>query len=211
MSYYYNYYIGYEKDGKLYPLGPFNALRKDKFLPVLYRSRSFASDLYEDFNVIPKDMYSDELKKALIDSEAFEDEEEYFKSYPNPQYLYFSELGSSDFIKTGYFLIEDIVEYEKNDHDTDGIFYDYLTPTLYAAKAANELTFGKPEKKTDAGGYDYVPSAASDYSYFAYPDYHCKEYETYCIQEALHSMINSVYINEEKDGDIKFVVIETEG
>ena len=47
MSYYYNYYLGYVKDGRVFSLGPFDYSGKLKAL--LSRSRSFASDLHDRF------------------------------------------------------------------------------------------------------------------------------------------------------------------
>ena len=48
MSTYYDFYLGYKKeDGLIYPLGPFDD--KGRFFSIFYRSRSFVSDLYQDF------------------------------------------------------------------------------------------------------------------------------------------------------------------
>ena len=38
MSYYYNYYIGYKKDNKIYPLGPYDC--NGNLKPVISKSSS---------------------------------------------------------------------------------------------------------------------------------------------------------------------------
>lgn len=64
MSYYYNYYIGYRTpDGKIYPLGPFDA--NGVIHPALCRSRSYASALHHDFSCIPEEDVTNELRKHL--------------------------------------------------------------------------------------------------------------------------------------------------
>ena len=63
MSYYYNYYVGYKKDGKIYPWGPYNA--NGKLEPMVSRSRSFASDLHEEFYAVSDKEVSEELRKEF--------------------------------------------------------------------------------------------------------------------------------------------------
>ncbi len=62
MSWYVSYYIGYRtKDGKIYPLVPFDSFGKLK--SILTRSRSFASDLWDDFRSVSLKDTTDELRK----------------------------------------------------------------------------------------------------------------------------------------------------
>ena len=63
MSYYYSYYAGYKYDGKIYPLGPFNCF--GKLRAIVEKSRSFASDLHNDFYDVPDDAASDELRERF--------------------------------------------------------------------------------------------------------------------------------------------------
>lgn len=206
MSYYYDYYIGYRKKGEdediVYPLGPYDY--QGKLKSVLCKSRSFASDLHEDFTRISNDKVTKELLNAL----EWEDTKGAIIKY-----LSVKDLGSSDFIKTGYFLIKDIETYYKyKDECSIGdldIFYDKLTPELYALKMQNELAFNVQEAPItkDDEGYEVETHLCRDYAFFSYPDYSSKEYEIFVIKNAL-----SVYDTYDyKTEDIEFVIIETEG
>ena len=76
MSYYYNYYIGYQTpDKKIYPIGPFDA--KGNIHSALTRSRSFASNLHDEFYYINEKSVTDELIDAL--GYAWEGEEKKFE------------------------------------------------------------------------------------------------------------------------------------
>lgn len=170
MSYYYNYFIGYILEGKIYPLGPYTANGKRR--DVVSRSRSFASDLHEDFYVIRDEMISDELRKDY-EYETYEGE----KEMPRLKYLRVSELPKESYIRKGYFLIKDVVLYEEGDGDSDELFYDRISPTVYAGMMKNEITFGKPADEYDAEGEKIERHSAGDYMYYAYPNYFSKEYE----------------------------------
>ena len=199
MSYYYNYYIGYEHDGKIYPLGPYDC--NNKIRDAISKSRSFASNLHDDFCSVPENMISDELRKE------FEYEDWNGNKTVDVKYLPISELPEGSFIKRGYFLISDVKAYEEND-DTFDLFYENLNPTLYAAKLQNELTFGKPGPKKDCEGEEYTEPSASDFMYYAYPDYNCKEYEAHIIRTFANSLGD---YNSSLPKGYKLVVLETEG
>ena len=199
MSYYYNYYIGYSHDGKLYPLGPYTA--KSKLKSVVSKSRSFASDLHESFFPIREEMISDELRKE------FEYTDWDGKKRVDVEYLEYDKLPSDNFVKSGYFLIDDVKRYEE-DHDSENLFYDHLTPTVYLAMANNEIKFGKPGPVKDDFDEEYVPKAASDYMYFSYPDYHGKEYEVFVIKAAADILWDWGYGLPEGS---KLVILKTEG
>lgn len=197
MSYYYNYYIGYKKDNKIYPLGPYSC--DWKINEVLSRSRSFASDLHNDFKNIPSEMISSELRRD------FEYEDFNGKKTVDVKYLEIDKMPDDNFIKSGYFLIEDICSYIK-DKDTEDIFYEHLDPEVYTMKLQNELKFGKPKTKYDAEGNPFPNYFCEDYAYFAYPDYNCKEYESFIIKQQAYIY---EYTNAVKDAEI--VILETEG
>ena len=199
MSYYYNYYIGYSHDGKICPLGPYDAFGKLRC--VLSRSRSFASDLHEDFRDVPEGMISDELRKE------FEYENWEGRKEIDVRFLEYENLPGDDFIRKGYFLIEDVAEYEK-EHDSEGLFYDCLSPTVYHAKAANEMKFGRPGPLKDCEGEEYIPKAAADYMYYSYPDYRSKEYEVFLIKTVADILFESGWKMPEGS---KIVILETEG
>ena len=185
MSYYYNYYIGYKtKENKIYPLGPYDAF--GKMHSVFYRSRSFASDLHEDFRRVQDEQITEELAKEF----AYEDWNGE-KKVQQLKYLPSSELPSGNFIKRGYLLSDDINEYEKTGDSWD-LFYDFMTPAVYLMRLQNELVFGSPVKKEKKDDEDWEDAGdekrpCSDYSYFAYVDLGSKEYEVHMLQLALQA------------------------
>lgn len=209
MSYYYNYYIGYESNGKIYPLGPYDCfgnLRK-----VISRSRNFASDLHYDFSKVPEKKISDELRKE------FEYEDYNGKKTCEVKYLYMSNLPSSDYMKSGYFLIEDVQRYEEFKRDGIGVydfdgFYDWLEPLVYIGKLQNEKQLGAPTVKKNDFGEEYIPKSAADYMYYMYPDYESKEYEVSLLLQAISSLdLDSYKVENKINEDARLVVLETEG
>lgn len=176
MSWYYSYSIGYrDKNGILFPIGPFN--HKGKLRPILEKSRSFTSHIYERFYPVKPEAISDELMKAWY-SDLFEDtvKEELYVSY-----LPISELSDKPVERRGYFLTEDIESYLKGG-DTWEIFYDYLEPEIYAMRVESELKFGPPKPKKDMDGGDITPHSVSEYSYFSFIDYNSEEYDEYRLK-----------------------------
>ncbi len=176
MSWYYNYRLGYMKDGKIYPLAPFDAA--GKWHDVFYRSRSFTSDLHEKFWPIKEEMVTDEFKKGFPWYEEASESEKGLVTY-----LPLKDLPTGSYIKSGYFLLEDIKAYEEY-HGTDDIFYDSLTEKEYLRLMKNELLFGKPQEKEDDFGETYTPKSCADYAFYAYPDYFCEEYEAFLLRTA---------------------------
>ena len=183
MSWYYTYYIGHKKaDGKIHLLGPYNA--DGKLRPALERSRSYASELYKDFYIPKEDELSDQVKQK-------------FKGYIEDRLLSvlsYKDLGSTDFIKTGYFLIDSVNRYLQTKGDLDkyeveGLFYDSLTPEAYAGKMVAEVNKTDiPKVKYDWDGEETEFHPYTDYMYFAYPDYDCIEYETFLLKNACQMM-----------------------
>lgn len=198
MSYYYNYYIGYRKDGKFYPWGPYN--RFGKIVPALSKSRSFASTLHNYFVPIEDKAVSDELRAQ------FEYTDWQGKKRVDVKYLEVDKLPVEDYIKRGYFLIDEVQNYS-SDFDWFDEFSAPLTPEVYAAKVQHELTFGKNQPRKDEDGFEYTEPNASDYMYFAYPDYNSQEYEAAYIHQVASSLWD---YNLESEG-AEFVILETEG
>ena len=198
MSYYYSYYLGYEKDGKIYPFAPYDCF--GHFKPVIECSRSFASELHNRFSVIPKEQYSDELTKQF-EYKTWNGETE----VEEVKICKLDDLPTGSYIKRGYFLIEDVKKYER-DNNPEDLFYDYLTPTVYAAMAANEVQFGKPQPRKNDFDEEYTPHTASDYMYYAYIDYHCEEYEAYVLHRE-----STIYDYGCLPADANIVIIMTEG
>ena len=198
MSYYYNYYVGYMFGGKMYPWGPYTA--KGEIVPVLSISRSFASDLHEDFWRVEDEMLSDELRKE------FEYDDWNGEKRVDVKYLNVKELPHGSYIRKGYYLIEDVKAFEADeDGDFDG-FYDSVNPTVYVVMLDNEIKFGKPKRMKDDYGEWYYPKSASDYMYYAYPDYNSREYEAFILRFVVEAMRD---YNLPKDTE--YVILETEG
>ena len=196
MSYYYNYYIGYKFDGKVYPFGTYNS--KGHIVDVLSKSRSFASDLHNRFYTVTKEMYSEELVNDFT---------WYYENDFNLElkYLPITELPIGSYIKKGYFLLEDIEKYEK-ENDTWDIFYDYLDPITYNRYLDNELKFGKPVELEDVDGEKYTKSM-SNYAFYAYPDYSSEEYESWFLRE----VASNYEYNRDLPEGAELVILETEG
>ena len=201
MSHYYNYFIGYRSGGKFYPLGPYDSF--GKLRNVVSKSRSFASDLHKYFNPIHIDDYSEELLKE------FSYETYKGKEVAEVKYLPIEYLTDESFVKSGHFLIKDVMQYEKSLKDDctwfDG-FYDCLTPTVYNAMLEHELKFGKPKPIKDEFGEECQPKSVTDYMYYSYPDFHGKEYESLLIREASYMLKSS-----KLPTDAEIVALETEG
>lgn len=202
MSYYYNYTIGYELEGKIYPLGPYTSF--GKLRDVVSRSRSFASDLYELFYPIPDEKVSDELRKQ------FE-----YTNWNNEtvmqdvKYLYLDNLPQGRPIKSGYFLITDVQMYEEGVSPFDGeLFYEHLTPTTYAARCVSEAKFGPPKPQKDCEGFEIPVHPASDYMFYAYLDTSSEEYEAQLIRDAADILTNDGW---DLPKGARCVILETEG
>lgn len=204
MSWYYTYYVGFEREGKIYPFGPYTA--EGKLRPVISRSRSFASDLHNRFYDISKEMVSEEFRNEFLkDSEG--DEEEELRDLAYLSYLPIDELPKGDYVKRGYFLIDEVEKYEKD--PSDAYMTSPISPVIYAKKMENELKFGPNKPKKDAYGDEYYEPNASDYTYYAYPDYECEEYEAERIRNVAYSLYDYDY-NFDKSG-AKLVVILSQG
>lgn len=200
MSWYASYYIGErKKDGKIYPLKNFD--ETGNFYPVFTRSRSFASDLYEDMAPLRQEDMSDELKK-------------WFSSEDGADYRIINErdLGSDDYIKRGYYLIDDVKEYlNGNPDDFDG-FYRKLDPITYAERFRNEQVFGAPQHEEDEFGNDVTPPPISDYMYFTYADIYSREYEVFMLRSAIDCYNNeSTRGMESYNEPIDYVVLLSAG
>lgn len=198
MSYYYTYYLGYEQDKKIHLLGPYN--NEHDYRCVFYRSQSFASDLHERFDVVSKDQLGDDVLKEFT-YKNYKDEDELTQL----RMLYLDELPDGSYIKSGYYLIEDVHEYKKEGSAYD-LFYDHMDPDEFAARLQNELSLGPPKARTK-DPEEYVPHSVRDYMFFAYPDYSCEEYEASLIRQTAHMLCDTY----DKPKDFKIVVLETEG
>ena len=205
LSWYTSFYLGIQdNDGKIRPYGPYSSL-SNKMRPIIETSASFTSNLKDYFNAIPDDAWTPELEKEF--SYTF-DGEKTRSDYIG--YLPLSQLPSGDFIKTGYFLIDEIDRYVKSQTDDEWYFdgfNDVLTPEAYVRMVENEIKFGPPRKKIDEFGEEVTPHSASEYAYFSYPEYQCKEYEAFLIRQVA-SMLDDY--NDVPEG-CQLVVLKNEG
>lgn len=207
MSWYYNYYLGYidKKDGKIYPLGLFD--NKGKIHPVFSRSRTFASDFFEDFSVVEWSKVSQELVKTFYLNENDNDfpsegnNREYVNRYAM-SYLPLSDLTCKSFIKSGFCLIKDIEAYLSDQQDDWGaaedLKYNMLSSEAFAIRASAEAKGYKGEGSDEDDEYH----SCAEYAYFSFPDYYCKEYEAFLLRQAA-----SAY----EDYDYEIVILKTEG
>ena len=208
MSYYYNYYLGFEKDGKIFPLGLYD--HKGKLHAVFFRSRSFASDLHEDFIPVPDGMISDELRKEF----EYEDWNGEIRMSP-VKYLELSALGSDDFIKRGYCLKSNIdyyLEPERDDWSAIEMLKDnMLTDFQFAMKAADELQYGIPKPEVDCEGEEIEVYPCSSYRYFSFPDYFSREYEVAMLKIAASAYEWDSAFWSSNNERARIVILEDEG
>lgn len=197
MSYYYNYYIGYKHNNKLYPLGPYNHC--GKLREVICRSRNFASTIHERFYEVRADQFSDELRCQF--SYQYDGETE----VDNVKYILIRDLPSGSMIKTGYFLKTDVEEYERS-HDAFDLFYDTVSPTVYAAMISDESRGAKPVQRYDADGEPFPIHTSADYMYYAYEDTSSEEYEAMIIR-----LVADMLDYDDIPKGAELVALETEG
>lgn len=210
MSWYYDYYLAIQnrETKKIDMFGPFD--NKGKLHSIICRSRSFASDLWESFYPV-NDLLTEEAMKTLWshvgDSDFTKDELKWLKQ--NTSYLPYKELPDGNYLKEGYFLIDDITNYEEN-HDSD-VFYEHLTPTAYTLKMQNELKFGPPKPKKNEWGEEYTEHSCSEYAFYIYPDYSSKEYESSLIRDVANMLAPFGFDDDGIDDKYEMVVLCTQG
>lgn len=212
MSWYVDYYVGYKtKEGKIYPLAPFDAF--GNLYPIITKSRSFASDLWERFVRVTLEETTEELKKHFPDDDMYgyvDDNKEKEEQPPWVFWLDVEDLPKGSYLKKGYFLQDDISQYERSLEDEnvwfDG-FYHMLTPSEYTRKMESELRFGVPKPKKDFEDNEFEVHSCGEYSFYVYPDYDSMEYEAWRIRQVLNEFEYSSVLPEGS----KLVVLQTNG
>lgn len=168
---------------------------------IYWRSGSFVSrDFTEEFCKLREEDCDEELRKAFTfkdwhDEESFSDE---------LCFLSLSELNSmkADFIRKGYFLVEDIAKYEENPEIiyNDDIFYDRVSPIVYANMCAKKI---ERHIEKDCEGYEYEVPGWTEYQYYAYPDYDSKEYMIHELQIIMNSYQEGIeYLDDYKNKEL---------
>lgn len=169
MSTYYSFYIGYKtKDSKYHAYGPFD--KDHKLRPVLEKSRSFISNIYEDFIKLPIEEMDEFLKKHFTYNGRSLSSEERIES--SLYYLPVSKLPGTNFVKRGYYTTEDIVDYLANG---EPYFSEYYEENEYAIRLSVAFKNGDTEEL----------DRLKKFSYFCYPDYESKEYESFVFHHFL--------------------------
>ena len=198
MSYYYNFYPAIKRaDGKV-------DVYCDKKIVLDWYSRSFFNaEMLYDFPYLKEENMTDALKKQFT-----------FKNWENKEEIsdlrIMSKTGiyglKSNFVKTGYYLIEDVKRYQQ---DPDSlwnleVFYDHISPEVYAA-----LLTSRPHgiMKKDCEGTEYLDHGADDYMFFAYPDYTSDEYKAFKWR-ILYEMLED---NAKLEDGEEIVFVEDEG
>lgn len=204
MSWYINYYLGYrnKNNNKIYPLGIFDV--DGNIYPAYYKSRHSELKDISCFRNIKKEEISDQLKKVF----PYEDWEEKESFYNPMQIMNASELCDSDFIKSGYLLIDDIVEYNSPNGYED-VFSNSLTAFEYAERLKNELLRNNNTKQNRNENEDeYQTHDIFDYTYYAYPDFDSAEYESFLLKQVIE--IYNYIDYKTKDGH-EIMILKSEG
>lgn len=193
MSTYYSYYIGYiDTNNKLHAYGPYD--RFGNLEPVIWRSRSYASDMFREFSAADIDMLDEELKKKFVYDSGD-------RTYCTLYYLSMSLLPSGSYIKDGYFLMEEISEYLETNSLSIFEYSNKFSITHYAKELEMAV------KNNDENRI----SELKQYTYFSYPDYTCEEYESFVIRNALTYTFSDWQmksrIKETTDSELKDIIV----
>ena len=156
--------------------------------------------MHESFSRVGEEQISDELRKQFSYTDY--DGEDRMETV---RYLPAGDLPGGSYIKTGYFLVKEVVAYERDEGWFEG-FSSILSPQIYAAKLEKQVKFGPNKPKKDEFGEEYTEPDSSDYMFYAYPDYTCREYEA----EVLRMFAESLQDYYLPDG-AELVILETEG
>lgn len=207
MSYYYNYYVGQrnKETGKFTTVEPYDA--NGEPMCLLWKSRSYASDLHDDFDPIYSKDMEDRLKSFSCFVPSSMTDDDYDKDYYKVKYMPYNEFQLSEPFRKGYVLAEDVINYNYNDAGCDFSEYarDILTPEQYAAFAHSYMTSKKRRKVYDPSSDEEIKCTPSDYMLFNWVDYDGRQYEQWCITNIISSLDIS------PDNGYELVILETEG
>lgn len=163
MSIYYDFYVAVrDKETKKFEHFPgltYEAVKdndgsviKTKVHSILYRTGSFMpSNALDEFGVASLDDMDEELKNTFTYLDWNNNLQD-----TNPTYIPLKGLLSlpHDYIKKGYFLIEDIDAYENSeDHYTEDLFYDRVSAAVYANMCAKQI---ETTKEKDDEGFEHT-------------------------------------------------------
>lgn len=170
MSTYYRFYVGYKtKDDKCHLFGPYNKF--GKLRPVIERSRSFIGNFIDDFIKMDESQMDDEIKKEFGYESPLMDSN-YGTRY-SVYYIDANELPSTNFIKSGYYKAEEVLENMNDDEKYFSESYDEKEYSFLLQKAVRADDKEEIER-------------LKEFIYYCYPDYLCDNY----IASVIESSIN---------------------
>lgn len=163
MSTYYYFYLGYRTlDNKVHLLGPCDKF--GKFHPMLERSRSFIGNVPYNFYHIDESEMDDEVKIKF-------GYESYNKTISyNISYLPTNELPSTDFIKSGYFNVDEVL---KNLNESEKYFEEYYNFNEYSLKLQSAVISNDTEEI----------NRLKKFIFYSYPDYSSDEYVYFLLNQ----------------------------
>lgn len=181
MSLYYSFYVGYTlrgEDSIFHLYGPYD--RYHRLLPILVKDRVSTGDLHEAFHKLTFDQVDEELKERFSYK---------ISNHADPVidlfYLDSSELSkmSDNFIKDGYFSIQDIETYLQD--TTEGFYFrDRLSCVGYSKLLSNAVRNNNQSEI----------ERLQNFEYFCYPDYLSKEFAVFILKEALKTTFDEYYM-----------------
>ena len=204
MSYYYNYYLGtYDTVNDTYDiLGPFD--KKGNLMCILWRSRSYASDLHDDMTPVPKGNMSEEMKKAFSYTDYAGK-----KDVRDVKYIPVSSLSAESPYKGGYVLREDVMSYLAGQEEVEfeEIAQVILSAEQFATLASNSRYKYKAEKFIkETGELEPVEYTSDDFIYYRWISSNSRKSEEWQIKNIICILYDCF---SEKGKEI--VLLETEG
>ena len=196
MSYLYKFFLG-----KKYADGTIDYVGDESITIRSYSSGFFNDEFLSPFDYVAESEMREKLKKYM-ETTGWNDEPIIRKL----MYLSFDDFFKIDrnYIKSGYFLAEDVSEYLKSEdkYYFDG-FYNSLDPIMYSS-----LVRTRPETIIrDSQRYEgekEVLRGANDYMWFAYPDYSSIQY----MAEEMASIIMFIRDNSKLEEGEEFLILE---
>ena len=168
MSTYYSFYIGYRtKDKKFHAFGPFD--KDNKLRPILVKSRSFISDLYQEFYPVRIEDMDEFVEIMFTHSSIYGNTDGLVTDL---KWLPVSDLPGTDFMKTGYFLTEEIMDYILTKEPCFSEHYEMIEYSILLEAAVKNNNTEEIER-------------LKKYSFFSYPDYDSAEFESYILNHAI--------------------------
>lgn len=157
-----------------------------KPLTIEARCASFAYDIDEELYECSENEFSEEMRKAFYTRD-WNNNKVFDRTLKCITFEEFFKLND-DYIKKGFFLVDDVAEYEKTG-DSEGLFYTCASPLEYANLASKQI---KRSTEKDEEGFEHIKYGWEDYMYYAYPEYQCKEYVIHVLKILMSSALDTL-------------------